>query len=229
MIVKDCYIEHMDLNYYVGISQIKIELGQFLEVNNIKNKEEGLNYLFKVIEELQNKNKESTIQIFKDNYVLNQDHIFIACYYLQKALFHKTLISNKKSIELLLYLSTHRQINKGIKSFGVDTRDLNKGEFIICIISPINNLYMINNAIMENLNATEVKISINDLNSEKLRDIIKFYELSELQIKSVLNSYGIKNVNLGNPKTNLHEISSAIFDLLCEKMALLNLEKIRLN
>ena len=229
VIVKDFNIKQMDLKYYVGINQIRIELDQFLEVHNIPNEREALNYIFKIIEELQNKNRELIIQIFRDNYVLNQDHIFIACYYLQKALFHESLISNKKNIELLLYLSTHRQISKSIKSFGVDAGDLNKGTFIICIVSPINNLNMIINEILENLNATEIKLSINDLTSEKIREIIKFYNFSELQIKSVLKSYGIKNINLEKPKNNLHDISLAVFDLICEKMALLNLEKIRLS
>jgi len=204
-------------------------LDQFIEVNNLTDEEEALNYLFKIIEDLQNKNKETIIQIFRDNFVLNQDHIFVACYYLQKALFHEALISNKKSIELLLYLSTFRQINKGIKSFGVDAGILSNSAFIICIISRKNNLNTIYNEILENLKATEVKVSINDLTSEKIKEIIKFYELSELQIKSVLNSYGIKNANLAKPEINLQDISLAVFDLICEKMALLNLEKARLG
>ena len=129
MIVKDFNIKQMDLHYYVGINQIKIELDQFLEAYKILNVEEALNYLFKIIEELQNKHKDLIIQLVRETYVLNQDHIFVACYYLQKALFHDTLISNKKNIELLLYLSTHRQIGKGIKTFGVDARELKKGTF----------------------------------------------------------------------------------------------------
>ncbi|MBY8983473.1 MAG: hypothetical protein KGD65_00235 [Candidatus Lokiarchaeota archaeon] len=229
MIEKDFNIKLMDLHYYVGINQIKIELDQFLEAYKIRNVEEALNYLFKIIEELQNKHNELIIQVIRETYVLNQDHMFVACYYLQKALFHDTLISNKKNIELLLYLSTHRQISKGIKTFGVDARELKKGTFIICIISPINNLSLINNEILEALKATEIEISINDLTSEKIKEIIHFYEFSELQIKSVLNSYGIKNINFEEPRNNLLDLSFAVFDLICEKMALLNLEKIRLG
>ncbi|MHA1931240.1 MAG: KEOPS complex subunit Cgi121 [Promethearchaeota archaeon] len=229
MIVKDFFIEQMDLKYYVGINQIQIDLDQFLKVHNISNEEDAPYYLFKMIEGLQNKNNDITIQLVKENYVLNQDHIYIACYHLQKALFHASLISNKKNIEFLLYLSTNRQITKGIKSFGVDTGDLKKGTLIVCIISPINNLNMINNEILETLKATEIKISINDLTSEKIKEIIKIFELSNLQIKSVLNSYGIKNVNLEKPKNNLQDIYLAVFDLICEKMALLNLEKIKLG
>jgi hypothetical protein len=67
------------------------------------------------------------------------------------------------------------------------------------------------------------------LTLEKITEIIKIYEFSDLQIKSVLNSYGIENVYLEKPKNNLYNISLAVFDLICEKMALLNLEKIRLG
>ena len=229
VIVKEFYIKELELKYFVGISQIKIELNQFLELNKLDNEEEALNHLFKMIQALQNKNSESTIQIIKDDYVLNQDHIFVACYYQQKALFHDTLISNKKSIELLLYLSTHRQIGKGIKLFGLNSDDLKKGKFITCFISPIDNLKSILNDILELLRAHEIGITINDLTLDKITEIIKIYELSELQIKSVLNSYGIKNINLIKPKNNLHNISIAVFDLICEKMALLNLEKINLE
>jgi tRNA threonylcarbamoyladenosine modification (KEOPS) complex Cgi121 subunit len=229
VIVKAFNIEQMDLKYYVGINQIRIELDQFLRAYNVPNEEAALNHLFKLMGELQNKNKELIIQVIKDDYVLNQDHIFIACYYLQKALFHESLISNKKNIELLLYLSTRRQISEGIKSFGVDTTVLKEGRFTICVISPINNLSVINKEILETLKATEIKLSINDLTPKKIKNIIKFYEFSELQIKSVLRSYGINNINLEKPENYLHDISPALFDLICEKMALLNLEKIKLG
>ncbi|MHA2038318.1 MAG: KEOPS complex subunit Cgi121 [Promethearchaeota archaeon] len=226
MIVKDFNIDKLGLKYYVGINQIRIELNQFLKAYNLHTEVEALKYLFNIIEDLQNKNKDSIIQIFRDKYVLNQEHIFIACYYLQKAIFHNTLISKKKNIELLLYLSTYRQISKGIKSFGVNISDLKKGTLLISIISPMNNLTSINNDILEMLNAKEMSITINDSTAEKIQEIIKFYELSEAQIKSVLNSYGIKNINIENPSNNLNDISVALFDLICEKMALLSLEKI---
>ncbi|MHA2009738.1 MAG: KEOPS complex subunit Cgi121, partial [Promethearchaeota archaeon] len=136
MITKDFYIKDLDLNYYVGITQIKFELNQFIRVNQVAK----LNKLFSVIEKLENRNRDSTIQLIKDTYILNQDHIFTACYYVQKGFTLKTNISNKKKIELLLYLSTHRQISKGIEAFGIDLNDLNKGELIFCIISQSNNL-----------------------------------------------------------------------------------------
>ncbi len=227
VIVKEFYIKEMDLKYFIGISQIEFELRKFMEVKELSDQEEASNYFFKKIEELQNKNKESTIQIIKDKYVLNQEHIFVACYYLQKALFHETLISNKKAIELILYLSTHRQISRGIKLFGLDSDDLNKGKFTTCIISPINNLKNILNDLLEFLSAHEIDITLNDLTPKKITEIIQIYEFSDSQISSVLKSYGIKNINRDKLKSNLSDISMVIFDLISEKMALLNLEKIK--
>ena len=119
-------------------------MNQFIRANQIDNKEETLKSLFGIIEELENKNKDSIIQVVKDKYILNQDHIFTACYYVQKVFMLKTNISNKKNIELLLYLSTHRQISKGIETFGIKLNDLNKGELTFCIISQSNNIKTIN-------------------------------------------------------------------------------------
>ncbi|MFW9821636.1 MAG: KEOPS complex subunit Cgi121 [Candidatus Thorarchaeota archaeon] len=224
MIEKEFIIDHLQLKYYVGISQVRFELNQFIKDYKITSEEDTLNYLFKILEEFQNKNKEAVIQLIKDKYVLNQEHIFIACYFLQKALFYDTLISNKNNIELLLYLSTYRQISKGIKSFGLSFNDLKKGTFIICIISPTNNLQNINNEILRMIRASEINATLNNLTFEKIKEILKHFDLSELQIRAVLNSYGIKNINLEKHQ-NLQHISLAIFDLICEKMALLNLEK----
>lgn len=229
MIVKDFYIEGMDLRYFVGVNQIKLDINQFLKVNSITNEQEALNRVFDIIEELQNKNKESTIQFLKDKYVLNQDHLFMACYYMQKAFLHKTNISNKKNIELLLYLSASRQISKGIETFGVEYYDLEKGNIIICIISPKDNINKINEEILQILHANEIDFTIDNLTVKKVNTIIDNYDISGWQIKSVLNSYGNKNYNITDYINNLEPFSLAVFDLLCEKMALLNIEKTKAN
>jgi tRNA threonylcarbamoyladenosine modification (KEOPS) complex Cgi121 subunit len=229
MIVRDFYIEAMELRYFVGINQINFDFIQFLKANSIDDEEKALNYIFKIIEELQDKNEKSTIQFISDRHVLNQDHIFNACYYMQKAFFHKAHISNKKNIELLLYLSTSRQISKGIESFGIDHNDLMEGNIIICIVSPIDNLDKINKDILQILGANEIELTINSLTIEKINTIIDNYEISNSQIKSVLKSYGNKENNIADFKNNLESLSLAIFDLICEKMALLNLEKTKMD
>jgi tRNA threonylcarbamoyladenosine modification (KEOPS) complex Cgi121 subunit len=219
----------MDLRYFVGINQIKLDINQFLIANSITNEKKALNHVFDIIEELQNKNKDSTIQIIRNKYVLNQEHIFMACYYMQKAFLHKTHISNKKNIELLLYLSASRQISKGIETFGIEYNDLNEGNIVICIISPKDNIDKINNELLQNLFANEINLTIDNLTVKKINTIIDIYEISDLQIKSVLYSYGNKNYNIKDYINNLEPFSLALFDLLCEKMALLNLEKTKMK
>ena len=227
MIVREFYIKEMELRYFVGLSQIRFDFYQFLEVNTIIKEEDALQYFFTIIEGLQNNNKESIIQSIKDKYVLNQDHIYIASYYTEKAFFDKTHISKKKNLEFLLYLSTHRQISRGIESFGIDYNELKEGKLTICVISPTNNVDKIFQEILHLLNASEIKLTINNLTIEKITSIINYFEISDNQIKSVLNSYGKSDIS--DLKNDLGSLYLAVFDIICEKMALLNLEKIKLS
>ncbi len=229
MIVKEFNIEDIKLRYLVGINQIEIDLNQNSEFYNVDNEEQTLNNFFRLVEHFQDKNGNSMVQFIKDTYILNQDHIFKACYFLQKAFFYGMNISSKKNIEFLLYLSVNRQINKGIEAFGIDYFDLSEGKLTVCIISPINNLNGINNELLQVLNAHEVELTINNLSIEKYRRIKGFFEISDNQIRSVLNSYGINSIDVKESEINLNYSFLALQDLIFEKMALLNLEKTRIN
>lgn len=220
--VKKFRFRDVELIYYVGISQIKFDGNNFLQTK--KNEEDALNFLFNMIEELQSKNKDMTIQFVKDDYILNENHIYLACYYMEKAFLQNTAISHKKNIELLLYLSTYRQISKSINAFGVDLHNLKEGKMTICISSRFNITDNVLNEILQMLDAIEIKLTINATNIEKLNRIIENYKIYEGQIKSVLKSYGIQYLKSEKSKYNLEHLSLAIFDIICEKMALLSLE-----
>jgi len=224
LIIKNFYIEEMELNYFVGLNQITFDSNHILETHEIKDKGDLIQILFGLTENIQKDNSELVIQFIKDNYVLNQDHIFTACYYLQKAFHDKTNISNSKNIELLLYLSTKRQITKGIKSFGIDMKDLDKGTLTTCFISPTNNIEQVNNELLQILKAKEVKLTINDLTLEKINRINQYFDLNNMQINSILNSYGTKQKDILENFNHLNNLALAAFDLICEKMALLNVE-----
>jgi len=226
LIVREFNIDELNLKYFVGINQIKMDLDKFLDFSETENKENTLNQFFNLIEEIQNKNENSVIQFFKDKYILNQDHIFTACYYLQKAFLQKFNISNKKNIELLLYLTTNRQINKSIEAFGIDYSDLIKNNLTFCIISPLDNLNSINNEVLRMLSAEEIELTINNQSRLKLNSIKEFFKISENQILPILRSYGIK---IKKSKFSLNSMFSALYDLICEKMALLSLEKIKIE
>jgi tRNA threonylcarbamoyladenosine modification (KEOPS) complex Cgi121 subunit len=229
LIIKNFFIEEMELNYFVGLNQINFDSNYIIENLEIKDKGDPIKILFGLIENIQKDNNELVIQFIKDNYVLNQDHIFTACYYLQKAFHHKTNISNSKNIELLLYLSTKRQISKGIESFGIDMKDLNKGTLTTCFISPTNNIERINNKLLQILKAKDVKLTINDLTLEKINRINQYFDLNNMQINSILNSYGTKQKDILENKKDLNNLALATFDLICEKMALLNVERTKIK
>ncbi|MFX0042658.1 MAG: KEOPS complex subunit Cgi121 [Candidatus Hodarchaeota archaeon] len=227
MIVKEFNIKDLNLHYYIGINQIRIDLKKFLEINKIIDENKAEDLIFNKIETIQNKFLGSTIQLIKREYILNQDHIFTAGYFLQKAFLQKLNISNKRNIEIFLYLSTNRQISKGLDAFGITDIDLKKNDLISCIISSENNLKDINNSILLNLNAYEMDITINDQSVEKFNTIQNFYEISNKQLSSILKSYGIPASNEKQLDYSLNSMYMALYDLLCEKMALLNTEKLK--
>ncbi|MHA2430738.1 MAG: KEOPS complex subunit Cgi121, partial [Promethearchaeota archaeon] len=122
MIIKKFEIKEREITYYVGINQLKINPQLFT-----------LTQFFKIIEE--KKNNDLVIQIFNNKHVLNSEHVFNACYFLQIAFLNNINISNKKNIELLLYLATKRQIKIAIQDFGINEGEFNTGLINLCSIS----------------------------------------------------------------------------------------------
>jgi tRNA threonylcarbamoyladenosine modification (KEOPS) complex Cgi121 subunit len=216
MIVKDFYISDLDLMYSIGINQIHSEL------------KISLDFLFNLIEKIQN-DTNSMVQFFSDKYILNQEHLFTACYYVQKAFFNKVNISKRKNIEFLLYLASKRQIKNAIEAFGINNLGLESGEMSYIIVSNENNLNKINDEILQNLKANEIEITLNNKNAEKFNQIKSYFEISNNQINAVLNSYGVKNFSNKLIANNLDNLFLALNDLICEKMAILSLEKIRVD
>jgi len=222
MIVREFNISDLNLHYFVGINQIKIEFDKFIDIYNISNKNKVLSKFFSIVEEIQDKNDNSIIQFFKDKYILNQDHIFTACYYLEKAFLQNINISNKKNIELLLYLAANRQISRSIEGFGIDYSDISTKKLTYCIISPIKNLGDISTKITITLNAKEEELTINNQSNSKINLIKEYFEISENQLNSILKSY---EINTTYSSISISFIVPALYDLICEKMAILHLEK----
>ena len=167
MIIKKFNIKESNLIFFVGINQIKLNSKYVFEIFDKFKEDDILDRYFKIIDEIQNHYNNSVIQFIKDKYILNQDHILTACYYLQKVFYNKLNISNNKGIELLLYLSTNRQISKSIQTFGIEPSDLMNGKLLYCIISPINNIQAINDELLHTLKANEISLTVNIQSNEK--------------------------------------------------------------
>jgi len=229
MIVKDFNINDLKKKYYIGINQIKIKISQLIRSQNFDNEEKILNYFFSLIEGIQSNFKNSTVQFVKNKYILDQNHIYNACYFLQKSFFYKTNISKKQNIELLLYLSGNRQINKSIEGFGIDNHDLNSGKLTFCIISSENNIVDINKSIIQTLDAENDEITLNKQSIEKFEIIKNYFEISDQEITTVLYSYGINGEQVLISKTSLDLLYLALSDLICERMALLSIENLKIR
>lgn len=215
MIIKKFEIEEREITYYVGINQLKIDPQLFT-----------LTQFFKIIED--KKNNDLVIQIFNNKHVLNSEHVFNACYFLQKAFLNNINISNKKNIELLLYLATKRQIKIAIQDFGINEGEFNTGLINLCSISSKDDLALINREIEKSLNANKLKLTLDNYSLKKYEMVKKYFNISENQINSVLNSYGTK-VNAKIRDKDIPVLYIALNDLICERMTLLSLERVTLD
>jgi len=215
MIIKKFEIEEREITYYVGINQLKINSQLFT-----------LTQFFKIIED--KKSNDLVIQIFNNKYVLNSEHVFNACYFLQKAFLNNINISNKKNIELLLYLATKRQIKIAIQDFGINEGEFNTGLINLCSISSKDDLALINREIEKSLNANKLKLTLDNYSLKKYEMVKKYFNISDNQINSVLNSYGTK-VNAKIRDKDIPVLYIALNDLICERMALLSLERVTLD
>jgi tRNA threonylcarbamoyladenosine modification (KEOPS) complex Cgi121 subunit len=203
-------------NYYIGINQIEIDP-----------KEVQIKELVELIELIQGHHEDIVLQFFNDRYILNSEHILHACYFVQKAFYTKNNISNKKNLELLLYLAAKRQIKLSLEWFGVSNYNLQDKRISFCIISLEDNLQKVNIEINSYLHSKDISLNLENLSIDKIKIVKKYFEFSDNQILTVLCSYGYKNDILDINSLNLESLYEVLNDLICEKMALLSLEKRR--
>ena len=203
-------------NYYVGINQIEIDP-----------KEVQINKLVELIEVIQSHYEDTVLQFFNDRYILNPEHILHACYFVQKAFYTKNNISNKKNLELLLYLAAKRQIKLSLEYFGVNDYNLSNRRISFCIISQKDKIQQVNIEINNYLLSKDISVNLGSLSIDKYKIIKNYFEFSDTQIFTVLKSYGYENDILNINSLNLESLYRALNDLICEKMALLSLEKRR--
>ena len=203
-------------NYHIGINQIEIDP-----------KEIQLKELVELIEVIQSQHEDTVLQFFNDKYILNPEHVLHACYFVQKAFYTKSNISNKKNLELLLYLATKRQIKLSLECFGVNSYNLHNKRISFCIISLKDNIQQVNIEINSYLHSKDIGLNLGNLSIDKFKIVKKYFEFSDSQVLTVLKAYGYKTDVLDINSLNLESLYEALNDLICEKMALLSLEKRR--
>jgi tRNA threonylcarbamoyladenosine modification (KEOPS) complex Cgi121 subunit len=201
-------------NYFVSINQIEIDP-----------KEVQINELLELNEMVRRQHNDTVLQFFNDRYVLNTEHVLHACYFVQKAFHDRNNILKKKNLELLLYLAANRQIKLSLVSFGVNDYNLNNKKICFCIISSEDNIEQVNNEIARSLHSKEISLDLGNFSFDKFNRVQKYFEFSNNQILTVLHSYGYKNDKKDINSFNIERLYEVLNDLICEKMALLSLEK----
>jgi tRNA threonylcarbamoyladenosine modification (KEOPS) complex Cgi121 subunit len=218
MITERFYIEEMELSYSVLISKVRLFEGEYI-----------LKDIFKLIEDFQEKNPDIILQFFDPDIILNEDHIFSAIYFMLKAFQEGINISNKKNIELLLYLSANRQIKKALSFVGISERNLKEKELYYIIISEDTDIEEINEKIIKILDAKNVEFNLNHQTFEKFNKVRDFFKISDEELTVVLNSYGIDVSEVKVNNENIDDYYYSLLDLIGERMALLSLNNVKLD
>jgi len=217
MIEKEFHLEEQNMSYSVILNTLKL------------NERYSIDVIFGIINNLQDKYEDSIIQFFNDDYIVNQKHIFYAVYFSQKAFQQNINISNKLSIEFLLYLAANRQIKIAIESFGISNYDIENGSLNVCIASNKKQVMQIYKELLKLLNVEEIIPKFNEISTEKIQRIKKYYEISKNQISTILSSLNSRNITEIGEVEKLDNIADVCLDLIREKMTLLSLEGVSFN
>ncbi|MCK4384112.1 MAG: hypothetical protein KAW66_12505, partial [Candidatus Lokiarchaeota archaeon] len=73
----------------------------------------------------------------------------------------------------------------------------------------------------------DLSLNLENLSVDKFNRVKNYFEFNDNQILTVLRSYGYKNDILDINSLNLESLYEVLNDLICEKMALLSLEKVK--
>ena len=203
-------------DYFIFIRTIKLNSSHF-----------SLEEFLKLTDQIQDNHPESVIQFFNDRFVLNQEHIYNACYFMLKAFDLNRNISLNKNLELLLYLACSRQIKYSLKFFGLNDEILKKGELNYCVISKSRDIDDIHKSMNSLLNHISIDSNIFMKSLNKFNNVKNFFEISESQLIVILNSYDLSIDLCEITNENLKILYTALSELICEKMALLSLEKVK--
>ncbi len=72
-------------------------------------------------------------------------------------------------------------------------------------------------------------LDLNKKKYDKFKRVKDYFQISDNQISVVLKTYGLNLLSKTPTKEDLINLYKVLNDLICEKMALLSLEKIKVN
>ncbi len=127
-----------------------------------------------------------TIQLFDSSLIATWEHLFFGALNALKAFSYGKNISNKLSVECLLYTSGQRQISIAVKNFGVKPATRKIGIILIGDDQdPLQEVYKKVLLITKGVENDTV-LSIN--NKDKFGKIRNFFQITEIELNTICDS-----------------------------------------
>ena len=160
-----------------------------------------------LIQTLEQKSSNVIIQLLNGNHVLGQDHILFAVLNALKGKKNNKMISENLPMEILVYASAQRQINKSIEISGVKKNS--RRIVLVALSNDEMNLHNLLNSISKMQELSTDNSLFNLWNREMAETIKTIYKISDSEFESI--------------KRTKYSEKKIFEELIIEKMALLSL------
>ena len=178
------------------------EFGRYVAMTGFRNAEiEDVNSFFGLVRK---KAADVEIQVFDANLIAGWEHLYFAAVNALKAFEGKLNISNNLAMETLLYASAQRQIDKAIGLLGIKPESPQIAVLVIAKTSKEAGSAL---EAISRLVSRECDDSILELTDEKIENVKKLFDVSDLELESKLERKGLEK--------------KALVDLVIEHVALL--------
>ncbi len=127
-----------------------------------------------------------TIQLFDSSLIATWEHLFFGALNALKAFIYGKNISNKLSVECLLYTSGQRQISIAVQNFGVKPATKKIG--IILIDDAKDLLQEVHKKILLITKGVENDAVLSINNKDKFDKIRNFFQITEIELKTICGS-----------------------------------------
>jgi tRNA threonylcarbamoyladenosine modification (KEOPS) complex Cgi121 subunit len=159
------------------------EFGKYIEITGYKNIESA-----KAVESLKNNRKHpqgASVQFFDADLIATKDHLYFACINALYAFRGKVNIARTVAVEIMLYASAQRQIQKAIERIGVKTKTKNLAVVIIGDSKEQTQTQL--QGLNAHLGMEPDEIGL-EMTSEKIIKIMRTFRITTQEIKTVIKN-----------------------------------------
>ncbi|MDH5780837.1 MAG: KEOPS complex subunit Cgi121 [Candidatus Bathyarchaeota archaeon] len=148
--------------------------------------------------------KDTHIQLFDAKLIAGREHLYFAVLNALRAFEGRLNISNSLAVEALLYASAQRQISKAVDLLGIKSESTHIAVLVIAETKQWTNTAL---EMVSRLVPGERDDGVLELTDEKVEDIRRLFDISDLELEAKLEKKGLEK--------------EALIDLVIEHVALL--------